>query len=130
MSDRPECTLVVCDDQAQFRELLSQILDLEGDIDVVGEAADGREAITVVRDLRPDIVLLDIAMPVMDGLAALPHIRAASPGSKVMMLSGVAAPTVQARAMEAGACAFIEKGLDLEVLIERIRTVCADAGGS
>ncbi len=77
-----QCRVVVCDDVADFRMLLVDILQGTKGFSVVGQAENGREAIDVAGEQRPDVVLLDIAMPVMDGIEALPLIRTASPNSK------------------------------------------------
>jgi DNA-binding NarL/FixJ family response regulator len=127
VSDEP-CRILICDDQKDFRTLVSVLLELERDFDVVGEAGDGKRAIELAGELRPDIVLLDIAMPVMDGLEALPAIRESSPGSQVVMLTGVAADRVQDRALEGGAAAFIEKGFDVDQLPAQLRRICAKTG--
>lgn len=106
------CRVVVVDDAADLREMLTMVLDLRGggDFEVVGEAGDGREAVQVVEQTQPDLVLMDIAMPVMDGLEAVPLVRTVSPDSTVVMLSGFPARTAEAGALEAGAHAYLEKG--------------------
>lgn len=106
------CRVVVVDDAADLREMLSMVLDLRGggDFEVVGEAGDGREAVAVVEQTQPDLVLMDIAMPVMDGLEAVPLVRGVAPGSTIVMLSGFPARTAEAGALEAGAHAYLEKG--------------------
>lgn len=119
------CRIVICDDQAGFRRLLGVVMATEDGLEVVGEAADGLEAIAVVRNAQPDVVLLDIAMPNMDGLEALPDIREASPASAVVMLTAFGSPSVRERAAAAGAVGFVEKGGDLGELIAAIRGVCA-----
>ena len=119
------CRVVICDDQQGFRHVLSVMLGLETGLDVVGEAENGREAIDLVGELRPDVLLLDIAMPVMDGLDALPHVREASPETAVLMLSGLTSDTVRRRALAAGARLFLEKGTDVDVLAQQIRDACA-----
>jgi DNA-binding NarL/FixJ family response regulator len=119
------CRVVICDDQAAFRQLVSVVLSLDLGVEVVAEAADGREAIRVVAELRPDVLLLDIAMPVMDGLEALPHVRKASPETRVVMLTGVVAENVKQGALDAGACLFLEKGTDLDELVGQLKDVCS-----
>jgi len=106
------CRVVVVDDAADLREMLTMVLDLRGggEFEVVGEAGDGREAVAVVEQTRPDLILMDIAMPVMDGLEAVPLVREVSPESTVVMLSGFPARTAEAGALEAGAHAYLEKG--------------------
>lgn len=119
------CRIVICDDQAGFRQLIGVVLATEEGLEVVGEAADGLEAIAIVRDAQPDVVLLDVAMPKMDGLEALPEIREASPASAVVMLTAFGSPSVRDRAAAGGAAGFVEKGSDLDELIAAIRGVCA-----
>lgn len=119
------CRIVICDDQPAFRQLLSVVLSVETDLEVVGEAADGREAIEVVRRELPHVVLLDISMPELDGLEALPHIRQASPQSAVLMLTAFDSRELRERAAAAGASGFVEKGSELDALLAEIREVCA-----
>ena len=103
------CRIVICDDQAPFREVLGLMLGVEDDFAVVGEGENGRDAIELVRELQPDVLLLDIAMPVMDGLEALPYVRAAAPGTAVIVLTGLTSADVRQRALDAGARLVVEK---------------------
>jgi DNA-binding NarL/FixJ family response regulator len=120
----PECRVVVCDDQPSYRKIVSAVLGLEPGLVVVGEAANGQEAVNLVKELRPDVLVLDIAMPVLDGLEALPLIHAASPETKVVMLTGVASDTFRSRAREGGAALFIEKGTNIQDVVEAVAGVC------
>jgi DNA-binding NarL/FixJ family response regulator len=119
------CRIVICDDQQGFRELLTIVLGLEAELEIVGEAENGRQAIEVTRELTPDVVLLDIAMPELDGIEALPEIRRASPESSVVMLTAFGSEVVRRRAFDAGAAGFIEKGADIDDLVAQIRSACA-----
>lgn len=121
----PTCRVVICDDQDGFRKVLSLMLRLEDGVDVVGEATNGREAIAVVRELQPDVLLLDIAMPVMDGLDALPHLREASPATAIVMLTGLISASVRERALAGGARLFVEKGTDVSVIARLVRDACS-----
>ncbi len=121
---RKGCQVVICDDQAAFRQIVSVVLSLDPDLEVVGEATDGQEAIRVVAELHPDVLLLDVAMPVMDGLEALPHIRESAPHTRVVMITGVSSEMIRRRALEGGASLFIEKGVDVESLVDQIKDVC------
>ncbi|WP_028474148.1 sensor histidine kinase [Nocardioides alkalitolerans] len=108
--------VVVVDDTPDLRNLLRLML-LRGGLDVVGEAADGRAGIEVVRRERPDIVLLDIAMPVMDGLEALPTLRRVVPQAKIIAMSAFGATQMAARAVAAGADGYVQKGTSLHAIL-------------
>jgi len=124
------CTVAVCDDQDGFRRVVAIVLGLASEIEVVGEASDGRQAIALAEKHQPDVLLLDIAMPEMDGLEALPRVREVSPATRVVMLTGVTAASVRERALAAGASAFIEKGIDIDDLAERIVEICRGGGAT
>lgn len=107
--DSPACRVVLADDSDEIRMLVRMLLEMAGGFDVVGEATDGNEAIDAVETHHPDLVLLDHSMPNLDGLAALPSIRAASPESTVVMLSGFSADRLAESALANGAAAYISK---------------------
>jgi NarL family two-component system response regulator LiaR len=117
--------VLVCDDQEAFRTMLVIALALEPDIEIVGEAANGREAIERAAALQPDAMLLDLAMPELDGLAALPLILASSPGTAVIILSGITSGTHKTTAQELGAAAYIEKGATPQKVAAAIRAAAA-----
>src|SRR5687767_13851227 len=100
--------VVIIDDTEDLRELL-RIALTRGGFEVVGEAGDGSQGIDVVRLHRPDVVLLDLAMPVMDGIEALPSIRRLCPTAKIVVLSGFGAQQMSARAVAAGADGYVQK---------------------
>lgn len=114
--------ILLVDDNDDVRRLLRTKVEALGTYDVVGEAADGLEAIERAKSLKPDVVLLDLAMPRMDGLEALPLILAESPQSKVIVLSGFDQSTMADQAFRVGAHAYVEKGLRMD-LAGAIRTV-------
>jgi DNA-binding NarL/FixJ family response regulator len=101
--------VVIADDQRLFAELLEAMLSADGRIAVVGRAADGRAAVELVREQQPDVVLMDIAMPVLDGIAATQTIRAETPATRVVVLTGSQAPQDIARARAAGAAGYVTK---------------------
>jgi DNA-binding NarL/FixJ family response regulator len=118
------CTVVVCDDQSAFREIISLMLSVEPGLEVIGEARDGEEAVRVVSALQPDIVLLDIAMPLLDGFEALPLILESSPGTQVVMLTGFTSTVMRERALTGGATTYVEKGTDVPALVAHIQGLC------
>lgn len=102
--------VVIADDVADLRILLRVALEQTGRFDVVAEAADGARAIIEVEAHRPDLVVLDLSMPVLDGLEALPRILAAAPDTRVVVLSGFSAARMRDQVLSAGAIAYLEKG--------------------
>ena len=113
--------LVLVDDQATVRQGLKMRLLLEPDINVVGEASSGKDALTLVQELRPDVVLMDIEMPGMDGIAATTALHSIVPQSATVMLSIHSDNVTRARARTAGAKAFVEKLGSTEELVSAIR---------
>ena len=107
------CRVVLCDDTRDFVRLLRLVLELDAgsSIEVVGEAYDGRQAISLCERLQPDVLVLDISMPEMDGLTALPLIASASPDTRIIVLSGFSTREMKRLALEHGAVEFIEKGV-------------------
>ena len=102
--------VVLADDTAEYRLLLRIILEQDGRFEVVGEAADGAEAVRVTTAEQPDVLVLDLAMPVLDGLQAIPQVRAASPATAIVVLSGFARGQLDRAALARGARAYVEKG--------------------
>lgn len=122
--------VVVVDDAPDLRELITLVLGRRGGgrWSVVGSAGDGISAVEVVHELRPDVVLLDIAMPVMDGLQALPLVRRACPEAAIVMLSAFPSSSAQASALAAGADAYLEKDDLVATLVPKL-TALLDADG-
>ncbi len=114
--------VVVVDDQLLVRSGFSMILSVEPDIEVVGEASDGRAAIEVVERLRPDLVLMDVQMPVMDGIEATREIVARDLG-KVIILTTFDRDDYLVDALRAGASGFLLKNCEPERLVEAVRVV-------
>jgi two-component system, chemotaxis family, chemotaxis protein CheY len=120
------CRLVVCDDSSALVRLLELVFDVEDGIEVVGTAGDGVEVVDVCRQLQPDVLLLDIAMPRRDGIGALPHVCAASPRTRVLMYTGFASDAVRREALDAGADDLVLKGGSPVDLADRIRRLHCD----
>ena len=121
MSDSvPPIRVLLVDDSIEFRNVLRILLLRDSRFTVVGEASDGLQGLEMVKEHQPDIVLLDVAMPRMDGLQALPKIRTGWPSIKVVMLSAFSADEMAAVASQQGAHAYLEKGEVLEKMSEEI----------
>ena len=118
--DIPSFRVLLVDDMAGLRKLVRMTLESSDRFIVVGEAGDGVEAIERARDLTPDVVLLDLSMPRMDGLEALPLILDASPGSKVIVLTGFESERIASTAVSRGAIACLEKGITPVELVDSL----------
>src|SRR5262245_32496736 len=101
--------VIIADDQRLFAEALAAILSTDGRISVVARAENGRGALDLAREHEPDVVLMDIAMPVMDGIQATRAIRDEVPRARVVMVTGSAATDDVSRARSAGASAYVTK---------------------
>jgi DNA-binding NarL/FixJ family response regulator len=116
--------ILLVDDQPVVLEGLKMLFALESDLHVVGEANDGPKALELFAETRPDVVVMDLELPVMDGIKTTKALRKQDPETKVIMLSINADPVSQARAREAGAIAYVEKRDGAARLIKEIRTAC------
>jgi two-component system, NarL family, response regulator LiaR len=113
--------VLITDDHGVVRQGLRMFLSLDPDIQVVGEASNGREALAMVRDLEPDVVLMDLLMPVMDGISATKAIRAALPEVEVIALTSVLEDASVTGAVRAGAIGYLLKDTDAEELSRAIK---------
>lgn len=120
--------VVLADDTPSLRSLVRGILDTfaAGEFEVVAEAGDGSEAVRAVAETTPDVILLDLAMPGMSGLEAIPEIRAASPRTKIVVFSGFHRDQVAAEVNAAGADSHLEKGIAPAQLVGVLRGVVTD----
>ncbi|MCD6289928.1 MAG: response regulator transcription factor [Anaerolineae bacterium] len=117
--------IVLVDDQAIVREGLRALLSMEPDMQVVGEASSGQEAIQMTRSMQPDIVLMDVRMPGMDGLAALERLKAERPETSVIMVTLYDDPDYLLRAVMAGAAGYILKDASRSELIRAVRVTAS-----
>jgi two-component system, NarL family, response regulator DesR len=119
--------VLIADDQRLFAQALRAAL-LEYDIDVVGIAADGAEAVRLVHDLAPDVVILDVEMPRATGFEVMETLRAEGTRTRVAVLTGGGSPDDRRRAAELGATAFLSKSQTLDEIVEAVRLVGALSG--
>ncbi len=112
--------VLLADDLPEIRTLVRTNLEFDGRFDIVGEASNGLEAVDMVLSHKPDVVVLDLAMPEMDGLAAISKIRQNSPGTKILVLSAFADDHHSGLVKELGANAFIAKDRPMDEVIEKI----------
>ena len=118
-----EIKLLVVDDLEHVRQGLRTILELAEGLKVVGEASNGLEAIQQVNQLQPDVVLMDLVMPQLDGLEATERIKAQHPSTGVIMITIHDSEEAREQATKAGVDAFLAKGTDTEALIQTIQNV-------
>ncbi|SDS12833.1 response regulator transcription factor [Opitutus sp. GAS368] len=116
-------TVLLAEDHAVVRQGLCALLNADGSFKLVGEARTGREAVELARTLRPDVILMDIAMPVLNGLEATRQILAANPAAKVVILSAHSDDVYVERMNEAGVAGFLEKQSSAEILTKAIHEV-------
>ena len=113
--------IYLCDDVPELRQLLRIILEEDPELRVVGEAGDAETGIEEIAELQPQIVLLDLSMPGLDGLEALPLIRRAAPDTAVIVFSGFTEERMASLVLEQGAARYIEKGRPLEDVRSAVR---------
>jgi DNA-binding NarL/FixJ family response regulator len=129
MTDQPApIRVLIADDHPVVREGFSAIVDVEDDIEVVGQAADGMEAVRLARELHPDVILMDLVMPNMDGVAAIEQIRTQLPQTHVLILTTYADDEHIMAGIRAGARGYLLKDALPDELIQAIRVVAG--GGS
>jgi DNA-binding NarL/FixJ family response regulator len=120
---RARITVLLAEDHTIVREGFRKMLELEGDLEVVGEAQDGRRAVALVKELRPAVVVMDIAMPLLNGLEATRQILKTVPSARILILSAHSDDAYIKDAMESGAVGFLLKQASAHVLSEGIRKV-------
>ena len=123
MNPSKKITVLLAEDHAIVRQGLCALLNTDGHFTVVGEARTGREAVDLARTLRPDVILMDIAMPVLNGLEATRQILTANPAAKVVILSAHSDDEYIERMTAVGAVGFLEKQTSAEILTKAIHEV-------
>jgi DNA-binding NarL/FixJ family response regulator len=129
MTDAPRIRILICDDDPDFRELLRVAMAAYGDFEVVGQAGDGRDALKLARELQPDIVLLDVAMPHMDELRVISQIRAAAPRARIVVLSGFDAASLPAGGRDLGVHGYLVKGINPRELARDVAKIATGSKG-
>jgi DNA-binding NarL/FixJ family response regulator len=109
-----------------LRVLLRTLLDVDDRFEVVGEAENGLTGVEVTIEQQPDVVVLDLAMPEMDGLEAIPHMRRGAPDARIVVLSGFEDKLMRDRALKTGAARYVEKGGDVFDLLDILEAVTRD----
>jgi DNA-binding NarL/FixJ family response regulator len=125
VSDRKRIRLLTADDHALLREGIAALVNLEADMQLVAQAGTGREAIDKFKEHRPDVTLMDLQMPDMNGIDAIIAIRSAFPNARIIVLTTYAGDVQVMRALKAGARAYVLKGRVHKELLETIRAVHA-----
>jgi DNA-binding NarL/FixJ family response regulator len=125
MTERAPISVYLVDDVPELRELIRFGMEEDPGFEVVGEAGDGRTAIDGIAETQPKAVLLDLSMPDMNGLEAIPQIRESDPDVAIVVLSGFSADRMGGHAIERGADGYVEKGTPIQELREATRTAVA-----
>ena len=122
MSAGERIRVMIVDDHSIVRVGLKQVLDQSGEFEVVGQAADGEEAVRVAADVSPDVVVMDVMMPKKDGVEACREIMESAPETRVLMLTASTEEDAVVEAVAAGATGYLQKETDRERLLSAVRT--------
>jgi DNA-binding NarL/FixJ family response regulator len=122
-TDASPVSVIVCDDVPEMRAVLQDVLSEDHSVTILAEVGDGQECVRTTRELQPDVLLLDLSMPGMDGLDAIPLIMSMAPRTGIIVFSGLGAGNMEELAMARGADLYIEKGTPLDELRTAVRNV-------
>ncbi|MBO5196945.1 MAG: response regulator, partial [Lachnospiraceae bacterium] len=125
-------TVAIVDDNVRMQNLMEEILKTDSEIEVVGKAEDGMEALTIIRDKKPDVVLLDLIMPKLDGLGVMERVRKGTEYKKApafIVVTAIGQDRVTESAFELGASYYIMKPFDNNIILSRIRQVKGETHG-
>ncbi len=114
---------MVVDDVEDFRFIFRTSLEADERFDVVAVASDGREAIDLAEEARPDVIMLDVEMPGMSGLEAIPYLHRVAPTARIVMVSAFESGTIAADSLRASASSFVEKAMPLPLLLAEVERV-------
>ena len=123
MSANERIRVMIVEDHSIVRVGLKQVLEQSGEFEVVGEAADGEEAVRVAADVSPDVVVMDVMMPKKDGVEACREIMESAPETRVLMLTASTEEDAVVEAVAAGATGYLQKETDMEQLLSAVRDV-------
>ena len=119
----PSITVLIADDHPVVRQGLAVLFEVQDDIALVGQASDGAVAVRLTRELAPDVLLLDLMLPGLDGMGVLARLREDGSRTKVLILTSAGGPAGPALALQAGAAGFLYKDVDPDALVRAIRSV-------
>jgi DNA-binding NarL/FixJ family response regulator len=128
-AERAPISVYLVDDVPELRELIRYGMEEDPRFEIIGEAGDGRSALEGIAETHPAAVLLDLSMPDMNGLEAIPEIRGGDPDIAIIVLSGFSADRLGAKVIEQGADAYVEKGTPMQELRDTTRTAVARRRG-
>ena len=117
--------VLIVDDEPLFRQVLESLLDVEQGVEIVGKGANGKQAVKLAQELEPDVIVMDVSMPVMDGLEATREIRDQDPSARVLILTGGTSVTDVDKARTAGASSYLTKDRIAAELVDEIRNLGA-----
>lgn len=122
---QPAIRVLIVDDEPLFMQMLQSLLDVEAGVEVAGKAANGKQAVKLAQELEPDVIVMDVSMPVMDGLEATREIRERDPEARVLILTGGTNATDVDKARTSGASGYLTKDRIAAELVAEIRNLGA-----